>query len=540
MQLVLLILILLFGLLLRIAFAAFDSSDDWNARRYVQIQEGHKWINRSMDDSVLEGNRGYPLLQHFLVSRFPRRYRFIVGCLLGPLYDVIIGVFVFLLATILSYETKSLSDVSRLDPPLIATLLFMTSPILLPATARVRALNGRSLGFLFVVLFFGTIGWSIVSDRLLIIAIAIIPGLLIILSSQFAIQVMVFFSVVLSIYYMSFLPFLAMTATLILGFLFPGIGCRAVLRQMLHHKIWYFRNADNNTTATNRNKITDLIRLPVYLFTAPLKFLELFFVKITPIIAFYSVPIVSFLFYVQIQQWIEWQLIIETPASHYLWGIVLASSVVFILVSIPKLSFLGQAERYFEYSSPAFCILFALLLDNLPANLANDLLWVLLLCHLSVIAATFVWLNITNMATGTRAFGQSYDLVNWLIAQDTPAIATVPCKLAFLISGVLAEHDNYKGKKQFYYQFTLRDREKGFRYFEEDTGGYIKTKDGWERSFQVFKVSPRELANKYGISHLIIETSYISGLRETWGTEDGKVLDKPIYSDKLFKVYQIT
>ena len=91
------------------------------------------------------------------------------------------------------------------------------------------------------------------------------------------------------------------------------------------------------------------------------------------------------------------------------------------------------------------------------------------------------------------------------------------------------------GRYEFYYKFILRNNETGFRYYEEDTGGYEKVLDGWIESKEIFKATPHALSKRYGATHLLINKKYEAGLSKVWGGELD-LFHRPVFENATYAV----
>ncbi len=539
MDLILLLTILLFGFLLRMSFGTAESTDEWVSFWLIQRQKESNWVNYNVDDSIVDGTYCYPVLQHFIVSRFPERYWSSIGYIFNTLYDILTALCVYLVAYLLSRDLHIYIKIGGLETEEVATLLFLTTPVLFPATSRMITIKARSIGLTLTTMFLLLVGVGMINNDWRCYAVSVVVGLLIILSSMFALQVMIFFTIFLSIYMKSPHPIIVLFIVLSIAYLMPRFGTKEVLRFMWHHKLWYMRNYTKGTTAAGRNKIKDIVLLPIYAIKDFKKFSMLCFKQITPIIALYSAPTVFILLGMWIIQAPSWQLVSSSPALSYLWGIVLASLVIFILTSFKQLSFLGQAERYFEYSSPAFSIMAVFLLSSFSDTTRSNLFWFLFLFQLSVVYITSLYLKYEGIIQTKSNISQDLQqVIDWCTGNlDHARLSTVPCKLGFILSTSM--NRMAAGRFKFYYKFILRGGEKGFKYYEDDTGGCVKTHNGWIQSKEVFRISPSELSSKYGVTHLLIDKKYLEGLYRSWAGQDIDLLGSPLFQNQGYIVYSI-
>ncbi|MDY7110137.1 MAG: hypothetical protein SYC29_16020, partial [Planctomycetota bacterium] len=410
---------------------------------------------------------------------------------------------------------------------------------LLPTTSRLLAIKGRALGMMWVVLYLIALQQAMSTGAWWLYAAAILLGQAIILTSMFALQVAVFFSIFLSLYLLSPAPGLVAVGSIALGLLLPGLGTRPALRFMWNHKRWYLRNYHKGTTASDRNRLRDVLALPVMLFTAPRRFIRLSTTKITPIIGVLSAPLAFVITVFVLADPRLRALITGREDLNFLFGVTVASLLLFALTSFPLLSSFGQAERYFEYSAYAAGTLGAGLLAywNPPAR--DSMFWIFLFGHLGVIFYQFTAIRLNEIWRAEAQIPVALEeAIRWCDASlEKGRILTVPCKLGFLFSSRL--NRKKKPRLLFYHKFMQRPGERAFQYYEHDTGGMIEKNRVWMESKEVFRRPPAELAREYGATHFIIERKYIDGLVRTWGAHPEALLGAPIFENAGYVMYAV-
>jgi hypothetical protein len=175
-----------------------------------------------------------------------------------------------------------------------------------------------------------------------------------------------------------------------------------------------------------------------------------------------------------------------------------ASIVTFLFTSYRTFSFLGQAERYFEYSAPFISLLISFTLLQLPAG--TFWLGSLLLLH----GVILIWLHSLGSVraswdeiskTGSGKGDPLYEYLN--TQQDPLRLLTIPVKSSW-------EIDFYIDNPQinFYFLFIC-DQKTGFDYLQEDLIKYPFPKPDLDY-FQ----------EKYGINAIIASPSTIESLKK--------------------------
>jgi len=535
-ELLIVTLILGFGGLLRLAYSSAETTDDWVSYWLIGRQRGSRWVNYDVRDSLLEGTYGYPSLQHFLVSRLPRRWWGLAGRLSNLSYDLLVAVCVYFIAAQLVNDLRIDSTIAGLSLPCTAMLLFLTTPGLMPVQARMATIKGRSLGMLWTTLYLIGLGSFIGQPNGWGLVLAVIAGELAILTSQFALQVVVLFSVFLSLILLSTVPLAVLLTVLAIGYAIPKLGTRPVLQFYVNHKIWYLRNYNRGTTAAARNALLDYLRLPLVLLTDPQQFLNLVTRRLSLVVAVCSAPLA---FVVAAAYFWGWPASAPSAGVNLLSCVVLASGCAFVATSFPLLSSFGQAERYFEYSAFAFCPLFAIMLAAVPAGLQPGLFWLTFVGQTSMVLLNLSVMKRHDLVRSQATIpGELHDVVNWVQRHvGSGQFLTVPSKLGFLLSPVLNKEEDERHR--LYYRFVKRPGEIGFRYFEQDMGGLSPTADGWTVSFDVLRKPPSQLAEDYGATHVIADKRYEAGLQKSWHTNSGSHLPLTVFENDRYVVYEI-
>jgi len=274
-------------------------------------------------------------------------------------------------------------------------------------------------------------------------------------------QVMVFFSVILSMIYLSAIPLVTLGLVFSLGMIAPFFGIREILKFKINHYIWYTKNYQRGTTPSERNRLHDIIRYPFYLFSDPKKFYELTFKRLTLVIAAFSLPTLIFLFVFIASDYGLFLDLLGNDIVKYLFSISLSSLIVFALTSIKWLSFLGEAERYFEYSTGAIIILFVLFGIEYGYD---SLLVYMIIYHVCIIVANLIasLKRLIKNALKIEEDQNFKELLEFLNAKAQRRVLSIPTKLNFKLSA--CSHDNLA----FYYQFLTENKIDGFKRQQED------------------------------------------------------------------------
>jgi hypothetical protein len=536
-----LFIVLVFGLMVRLGFSTAESTDEWVSFWHMHRQKKSPWLNYKINDSLIPGTRAYPILQHFLVSRFPERYWGILGRFSNALYDVLIGLMVYLTVESLTGNGYHLNSALGISPAAGATLIFLTTPNLFPASGRMIGVKSRSLGLLLTTGFFLLLGIQILYSSWWTIPLLIITGLLIILSSQFATQVMVFFVIFLSVYLFSPVPITIIILTLIIAWFIPAIGAKSVLEFMWHHLMWFralfARSGNVRRTGTVRDA-----KLSARLSRGLMAVARFWIAKKSPVKTLYATPILLVIIGGSLANQLGLGLLDApiSPVLGYFWNIVWASVIVYLLILLPPFRFLGEADRYLEYSTPMVAILFIFTLARIPVDAQSELFWVLFLFQLIVIYGNFLLLRRKNfLEPGVLLNVDLEEAIGWCASNvQNMRGMTVPIKLSHILSTQL--NGAASGSSRFYYSFLQREDQNGFNYLLDETGGLQTRSNGLASSFDIPLMTPREMLEKYGITHLFIDKHYLPSLVQTWSQTESLLLDSPIFQNKSYLICMTT
>jgi hypothetical protein len=503
------------GALFRAVMMIAQNSDEDVSLWLIQRQSGRCWVNYGVSDSVIAGYYGYPVLVHWAVSKFPDASRFFLGRLFNILPDLLTGVAVWFIALAgagsLSLPTQQGNLLSA-----AAVLLYLTAPILIPAhLSRMKTIKSRSWGCFFVFLYLVSAYRFCAGQHPLAFATAVGCGVLAVLASMFALQTLVLFSGILSALLFRWEFLLLAASVFAVCLLVPFLRAREPIVFYFHHKWWYFRNFDKGTTAAPRTNLQNALRLPCYLIHEPKKFIWLITTALPPAIVVLSFPeAVALAAVLAMKPGAPGAL--DPALFRFCLAVGTASAIVFILVCFRRFSFIGQAERYFEYSAPFIAVLVPFVFaSRFGTAVALQWLFFFLILHAVVNLFHLLVAHRGRFLDGSATTDAALlEAAEFLFSQAGGGIVfTVPCKLGFRLS-YLAGEGGVSGRFRFFYKFIKRSGENGFRYYEEATGGLgpdiLPSKE-------VLKLTPSELSARYGADYLLVTKGYLPGLKKQWG-----------------------
>ena len=454
-------------------------------------------------DSLVPGIRGYPPLPHAIIAQINPKHWVLVGRLTNLAFDLASILLVCFLSHLLFERVWQISSGQFLSAAGAVTLLYATSPKLHPVTARLQAIGGRTLGNLLTLLYFTCFGVGYLFGIPYFYLPCLVLGTLTILSSQFGMQVLVINSIVLSCFYRDFVPLLPLLGTLGLCMLVPQLGVRQLLGRKWAHYKWYFTAIKEGTTPiAERNSLRDFIALPVYLFSRPREFGRIVFTKATPVIILYSIPVIPLLLYWWLSSPDTFTVLFSDKVVWYVTGLTLASFIASVITSIKFALFLGEAERYLEYSLAFLHLIFVryCIVSKQP----YEIIYIIALIHVGFVLVNFLYLSSVRIKdnlfpTTETAFE---DVIKFLNGRNGQSIITIPTKLSYTLAGSMEETDS-----RFYYP-SMAEPGRGMRYMGEDHAYLYLMKPDFDHFRARYRVNTLvtqkrevELAVKRGIEY---------------------------------------
>ena len=295
LQIFLFVAVSIFGFIIRLPFATWKTGiagDNMGGFSKIYGLSRKAFIRYDIHDAV--NGDGYfprPALFHYLVSRFPKKVWRISAVFLNILFDIFTGWIVFGMTLYLSFD--DVKNEYSFDLGLLALLVFYTSPLLLPVTARLKATNNRTMGLFFATCYFVVLYFSIENAYYYIGMIVF--AYLCIIGSTFALQAILFFTPLLCLCLAQFMPVAILFASILVMWFLPFTGIKGILIFKWKHILMYNRNLKTSNSTKDRKLLINTMLL----FFAPnglTKKLKLFLYDAPLTILLYSVPFVPFLF----------------------------------------------------------------------------------------------------------------------------------------------------------------------------------------------------------------------------------------------------
>lgn len=506
-----LIVILIFSVALRIVMWTGAATDDMVHLWCTKVRrESSGFFNHRLNDSVVPGSLGYPTLAHGIISLFPRPAWKLAGKLLNIGYDCILVAGTWIAGSIALPSNEGFP----LAPASIAAFAVATSPALLPITARMKSLGARGIGNLMIQVYYLCL-WAGMSTGSPAFAFAgAAMGLVVLMTSKFALQVYLFSTPVIALLSMSAYPLLVLflfVAASIIAYALKVKGVRDNIEHLIEHTSWYHRNMDLGTGAMMRNRLSDLLALPKFWKTNKDVFWGVLFRRNSYVIALYSFPLVWFAL------WGIFSSSFQGDFSfRFMADVVLALAVTMLVISHPKLAFVGQAERYLEYAVPAGALVMSWLASE--GTVPLGLVFLVFIAQLTFVCANVAYVNYaqirTNLAPAVGA-----EVSTYINGREGLRVLTIPMKLSFQLAA-LSEAAN-----SFYYKFSLHE-----------TRG-MKHRDS-EMPWMDFPRTDLEFFNReYGVNALVVDKDFLAK-RNDQGLEYDLSDWQPVYEDETHILYE--
>ncbi len=387
---------------------------------------------------VLDKRFTYPWAFHWLLALVPESCLRRVPPLPSAICDGLHALIVVWLASHLAPVVSPGVDAAVAG--LVAGLLFGTSPALLVAGFGPRAyeVTPRPFGeLLYTVMMTGAL-FFLIEGSALGLGVALLAGGLLLLSSKFAAQVLVFCTPVMALLARDARLLLLLPAAFLVAMGLSGGGYWWILRTQWVHLRHYRRKLQyEHPVLARRNRGRDLLRALGAAATAPrdrarwthvvqLAEAHTFLQFLLRNVLWCGVVLLYLLSLAEHQ---------APPASR--WGVwllawMLAPLVPFLVTSLRHFRFLGEAERYPEYAIVPAALLGAAGAMTLPSGPQRLVLSIYVITVLLAGAYTIARLRWNAARQQTRALDE---LVTYLATQPATAVAVpLPWHLAFQLA----------------------------------------------------------------------------------------------------------
>jgi len=333
----------------RLVFPDAHDNDSYYHLAQAENIRAHRFRwSRRHPQFVIAGEYNYPPVYHYLLALFPRKMREEFAKISSALFDTLLVALFLWLAV---QELQPLGwDRSSL---FLLGLSFALSPALVGLGTGPRAYQAtpRTLGELMIAVIFVCLWRYGLDGSWLWMIIAVLVGSLVLNTSKFSGQVLLFFSWLMA--------FLLNSVTLLVFPLFCVVGAivvskghywRILLAQMKHLRLYATNIVTQHPTTRSRLR-----------WSWPKDLREL--VGFWLFRNVYGIILVKFSFPLLIAGLVAWNAIFNKAygADPFLVAWLASAFLTFLVISTPSFVFLGEADRYLEYALiPAFLLFSAL------------------------------------------------------------------------------------------------------------------------------------------------------------------------------------
>ena len=340
----------------------------------------HKFVN-SLKFRLYEPNFAYPQFFHWLLSFLPIKFIEKKTHFIGVLINTIsVVLFVFFSLYVSEYLNLTIDQRSFLFYTLVA---FIFNPFSYATwNAKNMGISVRGFGLMLGYLYQYFIVMYMIENQYIFLILSIVVAFIILISSQFAFQFVVFGSPFFALFYKDILvltpPFIAIILFLLT---FPKLSIKYFKGQFYHKKNWAFHIAKVDILKQRPSIYRDFIydfwkkKSFNYFINNPIMRIVLGF-------PFLSISVI-WLFTTN-----RFDIFISQKYLYLLAVPVIVSLILFFITSFKYTRFLGEPERYVEFSLPFFSILSVYFLQkNIEVIVFGLIIASILLIYNFVIAA---------------------------------------------------------------------------------------------------------------------------------------------------------
>jgi len=437
-----------------------------------------------------EGFFPRPNSLHYLVSRLPRALWRIALVLGNIVPDIVVGI------VLIAYlDNWSIVELFSLESSLLF-LAFSTGPIFFPQTARLKATNGRALGYMFCSLYFVALfELSLQSQNetiLWISSLAVALLFLVFWTSTFASQAALFLSLTFALVAFELKLLIPVAVFLPIAWLVKPFGVKSLIQFKIAHTKFYAR-VQISSFSTRKRGLFNFIRI-LDLRIDRSERIDLILKHSPVIIASYSIPVVFLILFIWYQQATDFGSAFTQTQIEF----CLAILVVFIFTSISWGKLFGESERYLEYAP--FSLL-ALLSSSIAIEYTPLILMVISL-QLGVIVLVTL-LNTTGTLERLISFQKTYpkeveEIIEYLhTLEGSKRILCVPLRF----SRALSSYSMSKGYSdiKYYYRLVVSGNK---------TSNYLDQSMHEMYDQNVPALRPSEYNARYGINYFVLNHSF--------------------------------
>ena len=284
-----------------------------------------------------------PFLWNWIISFFDINRVLKVQKWINPTIDAFFAVLIYFVVIRVGYS-ESIA--------LQTMLVYLLTPMWFSRFSigpRISSLTPRLTGELVTNLYFMLMFLPLGIAEEIVYIVIILLGLIILLTSKFGIQAMLFLTPLVALLTWDIKPLIVFLLSLFLGVAITrGQLLKAIKIQIEHLVAYYKKNLSGEMIVSDRNKfsgILDCIRKKQSYSRKILSVISQVLVLNSYTAVLIKMPILLLVIFFSLYE----QLGTGEYLPDYMSGIILSALIVFFLVNFPSLLFLGEAERYLNH-----------------------------------------------------------------------------------------------------------------------------------------------------------------------------------------------
>lgn len=348
------ILLLFIAILVRLASAKTVKHIGWDhgANLYwiKEVKKQKAGFNGTVKTNIV-GAKYFrkPFLWFWIMGLLPFNIWYKYQRAINPIMDALFAFLIFWLFKLVGFNTEL---------SLLASSIYLFTPMWfsqLSIGPRIESFTPRLLSeitgnlfFIILLIPFGLPLWFVIASSVLL-------GSYNLLASKFGTQALFFLTPIISLILLDWLPLIVLLITVLFTALITGGGFLKTLKHQIHHLNWYYKkNLRGEMKVSDRNKFKRLFKD-----TENKSTLKKTGIVVRNLIQINSVTAVILkmpVFIIAITLYTYSQVYGPIQVPFYFAAPVIAATFLFLIINIQPLLFLGEAERYLNFT--AFFILF--------------------------------------------------------------------------------------------------------------------------------------------------------------------------------------
>jgi hypothetical protein len=360
----------------------------------------------------------YPFLYHYIIALIPEKYRENITHYLGGLFDLIQ---MFMIIFILKQIEQNLFVSFPSYVYYAALISFALSPSHLRVDSRNVAASARPLGELLVMVTLNLTILAYTSKNNWYFLLATLSGTFTLLTSNFSTQAYIFIYLITAILIKDLLFVLLPVCSSVLALILTQGAYLRVIKGQFYHLRYMYKIKHGASVS-----YFESLRIPTMILKSFKQALEqLYKFPLFILVTYY--PFIVFSAYLAIVYYdnIPNKVIFSLPFLF-----ISAVLIIFFLTGFKRTKFLGQAERYLDYTT-LFISAFLPVLIYLNKN--AEILWFIY----AAIMVFSSFLICTNLILWNKVFPSNrtiFDLADFLNKKKGMRIFTFPPNLSYLLS----------------------------------------------------------------------------------------------------------